>query len=532
MRIKDFLYLCYVTAIFSVASCVWPAAIHAQQYLPGDPSSPLAPTENSQCEAYSAEWRKLESDLERRHQECLDANSKNKAPRNPGSGHGVGSTCDYGSCQALHTRMYEVKRDSGPEIESCRSQVRKHQENERLKREAEEQRRREAEEQQERALAEQKEREARKREQADAEKQKRSDEAEERRKREDANRKLIELAAEQQRLEQEALARRTEERQRQMEELKKRQEETNDQYHQNVEKQTRDAQDDLLAQMRKSAGTENTVFPTLDSQKNAAEEFDLNSVSNRGAADGALPQLPAEYDEAIAPAKNSYFSQVFQNVRDFVSPIVEKGRATVIEELRDITLQNVNEVRDTIISGVFDGDEGFHTAESMVKKYFDDSYKDPVRGMVSSAFDSTVGGVVNEAAVDISRTVATSLGLPSQGGGLVGALTDVAVKNGAEKLSDYARETFVDRMSTKVSEAYRSISERLVGPSDPVTQPVQDAALLRLPGLVSKMGSPLTAIKAINDYGSNMVNAMDEMFDRLIKSEFFGTAPPDPDPNK
>jgi hypothetical protein len=430
--------------------------------------------------------------------------------------------------------MYEVKRDSGSEIESCRSQVRKHQENERQKREAEEQRRREAEEQEERARAEQKEREARKREQADAEKQKRSDEAEERRKREDANRKLIELAAEQQRLEQEALARRTEERQRQMEELKKRQGETEDRYHQNVEKQTRDAQDDLLAQMRNKAGTENTVFPTPDSQKNAAEEFDLNSVSNRGAADaaGSLPQLPSEYDEAIAPAKNSYFSQVFQNVRDFVSPIVEKGRAAVVEELRDITLQNVNEVRDTIINGVFDGDEGFHTAESMVKKYFDDSYKDPVRGMVSSAFDSTVGGVVNEAAVDVSRAVAKSVGLPTQGGGLVGALTDVAVKNGAEKLSDYTRETFVDRMSTKVSEAYRNISERLVGPSDPVTQPVQDAALLGLPGLVSKMGSPLTAIKAIHDYGSNMVNAMNEMFDRLIKSEFFGTAPPDPDPNK
>ena len=528
MRIKYFLHLCYCVTIAGCALWATPASISAQQILSPDPSAPIAPTEFSQCNAYSDAWSRLHSEISRLHQQCLDANQNNKA-RNPESGTGRDSTCTYSSCQSLHTRKYEIEDKRYSEVDACRAKVRTHKENERQQREAEEERQREAKDRRERERAEREEREAKKREQADADKQKRSDEAEKRREREAAERELIRLAAEQQRLEREALARRTEERQKQMEELRKREGEVNDRYGQAVEKQTRDAQDALLAQMQSKAGNDTSIFPTTDSRKNDGAEFDLSSSAGRNPA-GSLPQLSSEYDEAIAPPRDSYFSTAFQNVRDFVSPIVEKGKALFVEELRDIARENINEVRDEMIEGVFDRDGGFRTAESMAEKYFERGYKDPVREMITSA--SGAGGLVDEAAADVTRTVAAYVGLYPEAGGLVGALTDVAVKNGAEKLSDYARETFIDNMSVKVSDAYKNVSERILGPGDPVTQPVTDTALLRLPGLISKAKNPAAAVKAIHDYGINMVNAMDEMFDRLIKSEFFGTAPPDPDPNK
>ncbi len=529
MRIKYLLHLCYCLALAGCALWATPVSISAQ-WLPTDPTSPIAPTENSQCNDLWSRWSELVSEIDRLHDQCLAANRENKAPRNPRSGSGRNSTCDYGSCQSLHTRLFDSEDKRDKEVEGCRDRVEKHQENKRRQQEAEQERQREVKEREERERAERKEREAKKREQADADKQKRSDEAERRREREEANQQRLRRAAEQQQREREALARRTEERQKQMEDLRKREGDVNDRYGQAVEKQTRDAQDALLAQMQSRAGTENSIFPTTDSRKNDGAEFDLSSSAGRNSA-GSLPQLSSEYDEAIAPPRDSYFSAAFQNVRDFVSPIVEKGRELFVEELRDIARENVNEVRDTIITGVFNNDESARAAESIANKFFE-GYKDPVRDIVSSAAESAAGGLVDEAAADIARTVATSVGLRPESGGLVGALTDVAVKNGAEKLSDYARETFVDSMTAKFSDAYKNISERILGPSDPITQPVQDTALLRLPGLVSKMGNPAAATKAIYDYGINMVNAMDEMFDRLIKSEFFGTAPPDSDPNK
>jgi hypothetical protein len=540
MRIK-FLLSCYVVVIVAGLFCARASAIQAQQFLPRDPTPPIAPTESSQCNAYSQAWSKLDAEITRLHRDCLDANEKNKSQRPSEGRSGVGSRCSFSSCQSLHTRMYEVQSERDSAVESCYTAVEKYQENQRAQREAEEQRQREIKERQEREereREEQKEKEAAQREREQAEKQKSSDEADRAHKREDTSQKLIQLAAEQQRREQEALARRTEERQRQMDELKTRKDKAEDRYQQNVKKQTRDKQDELLAQMRSKAGAENTVFPITDANNSAGQEFDLSSVprgtsiENGRDAAGSLPQLPPQYEESIAPEKDSFFSNAFRNVRDFASPILEQGKTMFVQELREITQQNINEVRDTIVAGVLNDDESARTAESMFKQYFDDSYKNPTREILNTAFDSSAGGLLDEAAADISKSVAKSLGETSPHAGLVGALADVAIKNGAEKLSDYARDTFVDSMSGKFSEVYRNISDKLIGSTDPVTQPVQDTAILRLPALVSKIGTPAAAAKAVYDYGTHMVNAMGEMFDRLIKSEFFGTAPPDSDPDK
>ena len=112
---------------------------------------------------------------------------------------------------------------------------------------------------------------------------------------------------------------------------------------------------------------------------------------------------------------------MFRNVRDFASPILEKGRTIFVEQLREIAQQNINEVKDTMVAGVFDDNEGVRTAESMVKKYFDNSYKDPTREMLNTAFNATAGGLLDEAASDISKSVAKSLGETSPHAGLVGA---------------------------------------------------------------------------------------------------------------
>lgn len=508
-----------------------------------DPLSPLTPTDYSQCSALEQSWERLEEEVSRMHQDCLDAHAKSKEQKNPDSGQGQGSKCTYPACQSLHNRLFEIGARKAPAVDSCRAQVEKHQDEVRRQQEEDERRKREQEERERAAKEdEQRRREAaaeQKREGETRESKERSDREEAERKREETNRRLIEEAEEQSRRAQEALAQRTEERRQQMEELKKREQGVNDRYEQKVEEHTRDAQNSLQEQIARNASAENGIFPTPEQANTKGDEFDLGSTSG-GSRDeahtpaGALPELAPEYEGAAAPERGTTFSEAYDKVKDFLSPFAEKGMELIKERLRGRLDENVKEVESTMLAGAF-GEDGSKTARDMAKKFFDDSYKDPLREMVGTAYDKAAAGPVKEVTEEVAKVVGEHLRYgtgPLGGDGVIGALRDVSINVAVEKLNDHLKETFVEQVTAKTTEVYRGLSERIFGPSDNITRPVQDTALLRLPSLIVKAGSPTAAAKALYDYGVNMVNAMGEMFDRLSKSDLYGTAPPDDDPER
>lgn len=498
-----------------------------------DPLPPLAPTEYSQCSTLEREWGRLEEEVSRRHQDCLDAHQKSKEQKNPDSGSGPGSRCTYPGCQALHNRLFEIGARKAPAVDECRASVEKHKEDEHRRQEAEERQKREREEEERKR---QEKEDERKRDAEAHESKERSDREDAERRHQETNRKLVEMAADQQRREQEALAQRTEARRQQMEELKNKEEGVNERYEHRVGEETRDAQKSLMDQLARNAGSENAVFPPSGQEEARGDEFDLSSVptaAGRGGAEAhgdALPELSPEYENAAAPEAGTPFADIYGKVKDTLSSLARQGREYMQERLREHIDENVKEIGNTMLAGALGGEDEAKTARDMMKRYYDDSYKDPLREMVGGAYAKAVNGPVQEATDGLAKAISEHLrdgSGPLRGDGLVGALRDAGVKAGAEKLSEHLKQTFVEEMTTKVTEVYHGLSDRLVGPSDHVTQPVQDTALLRLPALITKAGSPAAAAKAIYDYGLHMVNAMGEMFDRLLKSDFYGTAPPD-----
>jgi len=490
-----------------------------QEPLPMDPLDPIAPQDDATCNALAQEWDSLREEVTGAHTKCLDQHKNDRMT--------LAGSCTQAACQPLHDRMSEVGDRKSTAVSACRAAVQKYRDDQQRQKDEAARAQREQEAQERQAKEDQKRRdeEARQRK-ADAAREE-SARKERERNRQETDRRLIDAAAKASQREKEALARRTEARDQKMEELKGKEEGVNDRFEQRVEEHTQEAKSALLEEITRNAGTENNVFAASAPQTGAGgDEFDLSKVGS------ARPVTPPDH-QAPAPEPGAPFAGIaLSRVHDVVSPLAEQGRDFVRERLGRSLQDEGKEIGGTILSGALGDPDAAATASEMATRYFNNSYKDPIHEMVGAAFDRTAGGVLQGAADDVAKALSDHLRSaqgPLGGDGFAGALRDVAIKTGVEKLTGYVRDTFVEQTSAKVREIYSSLSEPLLGSSDHVTNPVQDTALLRLPSLISKMGSPRAAAKALYDYGMNMVNAMGEMFDRLAKSDFYGTAPPDTD---
>jgi hypothetical protein len=534
-----------------------------QETLPMAPLSPIAPKDYQECNALQQQWSQLYSQIDRMHESCLESHRKNGEKSNPESGYGSGSRCSYGGCQALHTRKYEINEQQIQSVDACRAAVRQYKDEmqrqkedaERLRREQEE---REEKERRAREEREEKERKAREQQQ---ERQRKVGEEKERRANEQAdkedaarehretNKKLIDMAAEQSRRAQEGLAQRSGERRQQMEELKGKEQVVNERFDNSVEQQTAAAQKELFDQVARNAGTENKIFPTpaqADGTGVGGEEYDLTGIAGGtvkpsdgagGAAFRVLSEIPSvapESESGAVPERNSVLYEAYRKTKDFVSPLTQSASNYLREKVGEAVDENKNGISHTFLTGALGSEDAGKAALRIARTQFNNEYKDPLRGVVEKAYGSVGNKPVEETLEFAAKFVNDELQFGGTGhlagDGFGGALRDVGLKVGVEKLSEYAKKTIIDKTTEKFTEVYRSISERIAGPSDHITQPVTDTALVGLPKLISKMGSPAAALEAIHKYQTDMVNSMGEMFDRLIKSDFYGTAPPDTDP--
>jgi len=520
MKVKFSYRILFLVLVLAVLYFARPGNSFGQEPLPMDPLSPIGPKDYSECSSLQREWDNLYSQLDRMHEDCLESHRKNREKSNE-SGTGAGSRCAFPGCQSLHTRKYEVDKKRDGDVQACRSQVADYQRAERERKAEEERLRREQEEREEKRKSEEDRKKAEARDEAEQRK-------ESARKTEDSNNRLLKEAAKQSQQRQEILQQNTELRKQQMEELKKQQSAADDRFNTAVEERTKKTQDELLNQIAANARPENSIFPQPSQQNAGNEDFDLSGINGRNDATSELPLT--EIETAMAPEQNSGFLESFKKVRDVADRAVEMAREFVKDQAREIIDDHLKEITDDMLAGAIGDRDAADTLRGMAKTFAENNYKDPMRPLVDSAFNKTLGGPLNETTDQVASILSdhfrTGYG-PLRGDGLVGAIRDVAIKTGVEKLADSYKKTVIDQFTTRMSEVYGRVSEKIFGPSDPTTRPVTDAAVLGLPMVVAKVGSPTAAIKAIHTYGTNLVNGMGVMFDNWMRANGYGTAPLD-----
>jgi len=265
-----------------------------------DPLDPIGPRDQATCDALAQAWDNLASDIEARHERCLDAHRTNREQQQPGAGFGPGSRCSYPGCQDLHTRKYEVSTRKGPSVDACRTTVQRYQDDERQRKEAAERAERDREARERLAKQEQQRRDAEARQRkADADREESAGKARERERRE-AEKRRLDSAAKASEREREALARRTDTRNQKMQELKDREDGVNDAFDRAVEERTAKARDALFQEIARNTGTENNVFVVPPAPSGAGgDDYDLSAASGVGetSTPSALDRLP----EVISP---------------------------------------------------------------------------------------------------------------------------------------------------------------------------------------------------------------------------------------
>jgi hypothetical protein len=113
------------------------------------PGKPLSPKDAKTCSDFASEWDVAIAVIEKDHQACLDAHTKD--PSIPGAGEQI---CSRTACQSLHDIMFRYRRDSKTEIDACNKQLEEYQKAEEA-RKADEARRKEEEEARMRAAEDQ-----------------------------------------------------------------------------------------------------------------------------------------------------------------------------------------------------------------------------------------------------------------------------------------------------------------------------------------------------------------------------------------
>ena len=85
----------------------------AQSYDP--PTSPVAPTSQTQCEKLAEEWSQVSNRIEATHQKCLEAHHSKTADS--------AASCVEPACQNLHNSWLEVKQRAAERVQACRAEV-------------------------------------------------------------------------------------------------------------------------------------------------------------------------------------------------------------------------------------------------------------------------------------------------------------------------------------------------------------------------------------------------------------------------
>lgn len=270
------------------------------------PGAPLSPTDSKACSDFAAEWDAAISKIEKDHQDCLDAHSKD--PNIPNSGDVV---CSRAACQILHNIMFRFRNESKAEIDACNKQVEDYQK-------AEEARKadsaRKAADLEARKLAAEEQRQAQEKAAEEA-KQRRAEEAE--RQKEAAK---AAAAAEAQR------AKERDERQKLFDEQTKQRNEERDRLaraQSDADAKLAEAQRKLQDQASSTADRQMDAFrtgaaPPPTDPNAAASGFDFSGVGNTSGDDSRLFNIDAASAQRV-------LNEVAQRVRDAGQLVIDKA---------------------------------------------------------------------------------------------------------------------------------------------------------------------------------------------------------------
>lgn len=403
-----------------------------------EPLRPLSPKSASDCNKLSQEWDNLINQVDQEHKDCLDRQSKAKAPRNPNSSYNEDGECTYGACQKLHNYRAVLKRKKNDEVDACRLDVLNFTKAERARLEAEEKQKREEEEKKRKAEEEQRKGEDEKREKErkeKEEKQQKNDkakrEAEEAERQARENAKRLEEASKQSQREREALAERTEMREQRKEQLKQRAQDADDRFRQSVDEQTQKARDQLLDDLIAKANPELSIFPD-PSKNNPADDFDLSAINEPNFSNTSFSEIegvkevirdslssvwskieeglsdttPKIAYQDIAP-DNPIFSKVFNELKNEASSYV-KEQLNERFQFEEIGKEITNTFKDTVKNTV--GEDKYKIFENLASK--PDESNHGLGRLGKKFFDNTVGKSADSVADGLNRTVDDAL-LPS-----------------------------------------------------------------------------------------------------------------------
>ncbi len=124
-------------------ACCWlavGAGATRAQLLPFAPNWPIAPTDPKQCATFAADLNKYEREVQKQHQDCLDAPGKVDRPNLPPNS----PLCSKFACQILHDRLFSDSDLNSVKVlrkrvDSCFAQAKEYQDQQAAqKREAEE----------------------------------------------------------------------------------------------------------------------------------------------------------------------------------------------------------------------------------------------------------------------------------------------------------------------------------------------------------------------------------------------------------
>ena len=82
-----------------------------------------SPTSFEDCDRFEEDWTKLQSDIDQRHQSCLDTS---RSPSRYTGSDPDSPVCSHAECQYLHDARREVKKQAEERVAQCRREVREY----------------------------------------------------------------------------------------------------------------------------------------------------------------------------------------------------------------------------------------------------------------------------------------------------------------------------------------------------------------------------------------------------------------------